>query len=163
MEASEEALSEARALTAQQASRLSHLESEFEALQVGGWVLAGAVCVRTSVTQSWLECVRECDSGRVQRARAKTSSLVPRIWGLPGRADGFRAAGVISGDAGGWRGLVQSVCADALVLSQVLVGRGCRSPQIIQCVHSATPLRCPCAALVCVVLCKRPAGGDGRG
>lgn len=34
LEASEEALTEARALTAQQASRLSHLESEFEALQV---------------------------------------------------------------------------------------------------------------------------------
>lgn len=34
LEASEEALSEARSLTARQASRLSHLESEFEALQV---------------------------------------------------------------------------------------------------------------------------------
>ena len=34
LEASQEALTEARALTSQQASRLSHLESEFEALQV---------------------------------------------------------------------------------------------------------------------------------
>lgn len=34
LEASQEALAEARALTTQQASRLSHLESEFEALQV---------------------------------------------------------------------------------------------------------------------------------
>jgi hypothetical protein len=34
LETSEAALSEARALAAQQASRLSHLESEFEALQV---------------------------------------------------------------------------------------------------------------------------------
>lgn len=33
MEASESALADARALAAQQASRLSHLESEFEALQ----------------------------------------------------------------------------------------------------------------------------------
>jgi hypothetical protein len=35
LKASEEALTEAHELTAQQASRLSHLESEFEALQVG--------------------------------------------------------------------------------------------------------------------------------
>lgn len=45
LEASEEALSEARSLTAQQASRLSHLESEFEALQV-----RRSGCVRVGVT-----------------------------------------------------------------------------------------------------------------
>lgn len=47
--ASEEALSEARSLTAQQASRLSHLESEFEALQVRR---SGRVCVRMSQSHS---------------------------------------------------------------------------------------------------------------
>jgi hypothetical protein len=38
LEASQEALTDARALSTQQASRLSHLESEFEALQVCGGV-----------------------------------------------------------------------------------------------------------------------------
>jgi chromosome segregation ATPase len=42
--ASEEALTEARELTTQQASRLSHLESEFEALQVGFVTLHAFPC-----------------------------------------------------------------------------------------------------------------------
>jgi hypothetical protein len=54
LEASEAALSEARDLAAQQASRLSHLESEFEALQVRCCPCCACCRPFQDLSQPWL-------------------------------------------------------------------------------------------------------------